>query len=51
MQVVDARKKMSFSELETPAENRKKEINKLENTIKQLEFKNIVLREIRFIGL
>ncbi|MDR0706263.1 MAG: IS66 family transposase [Treponema sp.] len=45
MLIADARKKMSFSDLGTLVENQKKEINKLENTIKRLEFKNIVLQE------
>jgi hypothetical protein len=43
MQIADARKKMLFSELVSLVENQKNEINKLENTIKQFEFKNIVL--------
>jgi hypothetical protein len=45
VQVADARKKMAFCELGTLVENRKKEIKELENTIKRLEFKNIVLQE------
>jgi transposase len=38
-------KKNSSSDLVTMVENQKKKINELENTIKQLEFKNIVLQE------
>jgi transposase len=45
MQVADVIKKMSSSDWGTLVENQKKRINELEHTIKQLEFKNIVLQE------
>jgi transposase len=45
MQVADVRKKKSLCESGSLVETQKKEIKELENTIKQLEFKNIVLQE------
>jgi hypothetical protein len=45
MQFADVREKKSYSELGTLVENQKREIKGLENIIKQLEFKNIVLQE------
>jgi transposase len=45
MRFVDARKQNASSALETLVENQRKEIKKLENTIKHLEFENIVLQE------
>jgi transposase len=45
MQFADPVKKKSSSELDALVEAQKKEIKELENTIKRLEFKNIVLQE------
>jgi transposase len=45
MRFADTIKKKSFSELGALVENQKKEIEALENTVKRLEFKNIVLQE------
>jgi transposase len=45
MQFADTVKKQSASELDALVEAQKKEIKELENTIKRLEFKNIVLQE------
>jgi hypothetical protein len=47
MQFADAIKKKPSSELNALVEALKKEIKELENTIKRLEFKNIVLQDLR----